>query len=145
MNAYTAALSVALSNCCVLTSSCNNIHSKNGSPAWKEAQKNASLHWCSVTVFCSIFNQDVMISFSPTFTLWKVILLYSYFAFQRLFFKWLYVWENALIHGSKSFRMKSYWRWFQTVKTVFWFIDVYMICFQWWICILYWILRYKRS
>lgn len=32
MNAYTAALSVALPNCCVLTSSCN-IHSKNGSPA----------------------------------------------------------------------------------------------------------------
>lgn len=54
MNAYTAALSVTLPNCCVLTGSCN-IHSKNGSPAWMKAQSNASLHWCSVTVFCKYF------------------------------------------------------------------------------------------
>lgn len=43
MNAYTAALPVALPNCCVLTSSCD-IHYNNGSLAWKKAKKNASLH-----------------------------------------------------------------------------------------------------
>lgn len=54
MNANTTALSVAQSNCCVLTSS-YNIPSKNGSLAWMKAQKNASLHWCSVTVLCKFF------------------------------------------------------------------------------------------
>lgn len=50
-NAYTAALSVALSHCCVLTSSCNNIHSKNGSPAWKMAQRK--LHSIDVLSLCA--------------------------------------------------------------------------------------------
>lgn len=54
MNAYMAALSVALFNCCVSASSCN-IHSKNGTSAWKKAQKNTSLHWWSVTVFRRLF------------------------------------------------------------------------------------------
>lgn len=43
MNAYTAALSVALPNCCVLTSS-RDIHYNNGSLAWMKAKQNASLH-----------------------------------------------------------------------------------------------------
>lgn len=58
MNAYTAALSVALPNCCVLTSSCD-IHSNSGSLAWKTAEENASLHWCSNLCILQRFHEDV--------------------------------------------------------------------------------------
>lgn len=78
MNAYTAALSVALFYCCVLTSSWSNVHSE---------QRFTPL----VKSLCSLqrFHSKWLFYFMPIVF------------FKRLFFKWFYISVLALMYGSK--------------------------------------------
>lgn len=104
MNAYTAALTVALHNCCVLTSGCK-FHSKNGSPAWKTAQKKASLHWRSDPAFCKVLlrHNDPILRGYTSIYYFTVLALFDGYSLNG------YVWENTLIHSV----MKRYWMRFQ--------------------------------
>ena len=134
MNAYTAALSVALSNCCVLTSSCNSIQSKNGS--LHERRLKRTLHSTDVQSFYSAkfwikkwrSHSLQRLLFEPLFY-FTVIALFNGYSLNGYIRKCTHPRVQVILDEKLLKVISDCWnlqKWM-----LFWFIDDFMIiCFQ---------------